>query len=197
LAIVALGGDYLARPRLREALVEDAALRHAKVLPPEVHDVPTDAVESWFGGKLDHRVSVPRLPNSRVTGARISHVKDKPAAYISYEQDDRHGRAPRRLSLFVFDDAKREVEAEALPALWLEQSHGYNVALWRENDTVSVLVSDLNEQDFRHLLDTNTRWSKTEQSRCPPDDEASAACVYQPAPSKVPASFVQSVRFEK
>ena len=110
-------------------------------------------MEAWFDGKLDHRVSVPHWPNVRLSGARISNVTDRPAAYISYERGgDTHGAPARRIGLFVFDDTRREVEAPPLRAVQVNSSLGYNVAMWREGEIVYELVSDLDESDIRRML---------------------------------------------
>jgi len=110
-------------------------------------------VEAWFDGKLDHRVSVPRLPDVQLSGARISNVTDRPAAYISYERNaDQQGAPAKRIGLFVFDDAKGEVEAPPLPSVQVGFSHGYNVAVWRDGEIVYELVSDLDESDIRRMV---------------------------------------------
>ncbi|AKJ04414.1 anti-sigma factor (TIGR02949 family) [Archangium gephyra] len=155
-AVVVLmaGGTWMAlRPEQRQRFVEDAARRHARQLPVEVAGNSHEHVEAWFNGKLDHRVSVPRLPDVRLSGARISNVTDRPAAYISYERNaDKQGAPARRIGLFVFDDAKREVEAPPLPSVQVGSSHGYNVAVWRDEEIVYELVSDLDESDIRRMV---------------------------------------------
>lgn len=150
LVVATAGGVWVAtRPDAHQPYVEDAARRHAKGLPYEIQ-ANHEGVEGWFTGKLDHRVPVPRLPNTTLAGARLSNVKDRPAAYISYEAATAGG-APKRIGLFVFDDARGEVQAhEGAPEV--QSSHGYNVALWREGEIVYELVSDLNEADIRRLL---------------------------------------------
>jgi hypothetical protein len=115
----------------------------------EIQQVPPERVEAWFAGKLNHRVAVPQLRNATPSGARLSNVHDKEAAYISYKYT---GSPPRRVGLFVFDDTKGEVAASPLPSLELDTSHGYNVALWRDRDIVYELVTDLDEADIRQML---------------------------------------------
>ncbi|HYO52234.1 anti-sigma factor family protein [Archangium sp.] len=152
--VVMAGGSWMTlRPEQHQRFVDDAARRHAKKLPVEIAGGSHEHVEAWFDGKLDHRVSVPRLPDVRLSGARISNVTDRPAAYISYERHpDKQGAPARRIGLFVFDDARREVEAPPLPSVQVGSSHGYNVAVWREGEIVYELVSDLDESDIRRML---------------------------------------------
>lgn len=121
---------------------QDAALRHARHFPLEIRQPRADAIEAWFGGMLDHRVTVPQFPNATATGARLLQVRDKPAAYIRYD-------ARRPLGLFVYGD-NHEVDVGKEPEL--TTAHGYNVVSWREGDIVYQLVTDLDERDVRELL---------------------------------------------
>lgn len=153
MALLAAGGlvvHYRHPPR--ERFLAEAAAWHAKDLPVEIHPGSSEQVEAWFGGKLDHHVSVPHLSHATLAGARLSNVLDRPAAYISYDAASSHGNAPRRVGLFVFDDAEGEVDAQPLPDVQVMASRGYNVALWREGEIVYELVSDLDEEDIRQLL---------------------------------------------
>jgi mycothiol system anti-sigma-R factor len=151
--VIACGSAWwYLKPQALQHFLADAARHHARELPTEIRG-PAESVEQWFYGKLDHRVPVLRLPNAVVSGARISNVQDRPAAYISYERvPETEGAPGRRMGLFVFDDARRDVEAEPLPAVEVGSSHGYNVAVWRDGEIVYELVTDLNESDIRQML---------------------------------------------
>ncbi len=153
MVLAGAGGSYLlfrSVPRVR--FIEDAALRHSKALPMEIQEISPEHFEAWFAGKLDHRVAVPQLPNATLAGARLSNVRDKPAAYIAYTSVSNPGAPPRRIGLFVFDDEKGEVGATSLPAVEMNTSHGYNVAMWRDREIVYELVTDLDEADIRQML---------------------------------------------
>ncbi|WP_257447083.1 anti-sigma factor family protein [Archangium lipolyticum] len=154
LVLLTAGGTWMTlRPERDVRFMEDAARRHAKKLPAEISGDSHEHVEAWFDGKLDHRVSVPRLPNAKLAGARISNVTDRPAAYISYERNtEKEGSPARRIGLFVFDDTHREVQAPPLPSVQVGSSLGYNVAVWREGEVVYELVTDLDETDIRRML---------------------------------------------
>jgi anti-sigma factor RsiW len=158
LVVVAVGGGWIAiRPEQHQRFVEDAARRHNKKLPFEIANVAPEHMEAWFFDKLDHPVAVPELPNTQLRGARISNVKDRPAAYISYEMPaEKEGQA-RRIGLFVFDDKARELDAQPFPAVQMGSSEGYNVALWRDGEVVYELVSDLSEADIRKMLQEQKR----------------------------------------
>jgi anti-sigma factor (TIGR02949 family) len=191
LVVVAAGGTWIAlQAGERQRFVEDAVKRHAKGLPHEVAALTPEGVEAWFDGKLDHPVTLPRLPNANIAGARISNVKDRPAAYISYETAPDDGGAPaRRLGLFVFDDTRRDVPARPLPAVEVNSSDGYNVALWREGEIVYELVTDLDEADIRRMIaqqGTQLASSPPRPVRVRPDVTVQPASL--PA-SLYPASF--------
>jgi anti-sigma factor RsiW len=147
--LVMVAGAYLAlRPGSGVRFVEAAVQSHAKWLPLEIHQAPPENYARWFVGKLEHPVPVLQFPNATLAGARLSHVADKPAAYMAYDT----GSGDRRIGLFVIDDTKREIPAKPLPSLNLDSSHGYNVAVWRDREIVYELVTDLDEEDIRSML---------------------------------------------
>lgn len=134
----------------RQLFVEEAARRHARQLPLEMQGQP-EVLEAWFGGKLDHRVTVPRFPNATTAGARLINVRDREAAYIRYDAPRANSSEPRHMGLFVFDDSG-DLDLAALPSAEVGNSHGYNVVSWREGDVVYELVTDLDERDVRALV---------------------------------------------
>jgi mycothiol system anti-sigma-R factor len=158
LVMVTAGGTWVAlHESERQRFVEDAVKRHTRGLPHEVASTTREAMEAWFNSKLDHRVSVPDLDNATVSGGRILHVNDHEAAYISYEAAPAEGAPPRKMGLFVFNDTGRNVKAQALPAVEVDSSQGYNVALWRDGEIVYELVTDLDEADIRKMIAQQAR----------------------------------------
>jgi len=154
-ATALVGGSLLwgrTGPSHRQRYVESAALNHARGLPLEISRVPAENVEAWFGGKLDHRVAVPRLQRAHLAGARLLNVQDRPAAYLRYDAQPRPDGAPRGVGLFVFDDLRGEVSAAPFPSVEVARSRGYNVAVWRDGELVYELVTDLDEPELRELL---------------------------------------------
>lgn len=140
LAVVGANQQYkIHQLRLYE---QDAAMRHARQFPLEIRQPGAQAIEAWFGGKLDHPVTVPQFPNATATGARLLQVRDKAAAYIRYD-------ARRPMGLFVYGD-DHDVDVGSKPEM--ASSHGYNVVSWREGDVVYQLVTDLDEEDVRALM---------------------------------------------
>ena len=155
LVVVAVGGGWVAfRPEERQGYVADAARRYKRALPHEIANVPPELVEAWFTGKLDHPVPVPRLPNTRVEGARLHSVRGRDAAFVSYESiPPREGEQGRRIGgVFIFDDARRELDAQPQPSVHQDGTTGLNVAIWRDDEIVYELVTELTEADILKML---------------------------------------------
>jgi anti-sigma factor RsiW len=136
-----------------EALLEDAIRYHHRALPLEVDAA---AMPGWFAGKLDFYPSPPRFAGSgvRLEGARLSNLREWPAAYIRY-------RLPRgQAGLFIVDDPARRFDAPGRQVkvgqdvVRLASARGYNVAVWRRDEIVYSLVSDLDEHQLFELVQT-------------------------------------------
>ncbi len=140
-----------------DPLVDEAVTRHSRDLPLEVtaSSVGPEAVAGWFAGKLDFNAAPPRFlaGDVRLVGARLSHIQDRPAAYVRYESPHGH------MGLFILDDPQRRYGevGRGLPggptAVRLINARGFNVAVWRRNEIVYSLVSDLDERDLRRLVE--------------------------------------------
>jgi anti-sigma factor RsiW len=146
---------WLSGRSLFSPLLEDAVSRHTHQLPVEVRGDAAQ-LQRWFTGKVDFNVRLPALRNVNLEGARISHIRDHSAALVQYGGPREH-----RVSLFVFDDPRAPLELVGAGVrrtsienhdVMLMQSRGYNVALWRDNEIVYSLVSDLDERDILELL---------------------------------------------
>lgn len=137
-------------------LVEEAVRAHHRDLPLDVTaaSIGADSIPGWFAGKLDFRPSPPRFDEkgARVVGARLSQLRELPAAYIRYALP--HGQA----GLFIVDDPDGRIdpggrEIQVGPrTVRLVSSRGYNVAVWRKDEIVYSLVSDLDEEDLTRLV---------------------------------------------
>jgi anti-sigma factor RsiW len=145
--------------RATDPLVEEAVRKHARDLPLELStaSIAPEVIPGMLASKLDFH---PRPPTFRgdgvkLVGARLAQLRDWPAAYMRYE-------TPRggRFGLFIIDDPKRRVadEGHAVRAgpetIWVMNMRGYNVAVWRRNEIVYSLVSDLDEADLVRLVET-------------------------------------------
>ena len=143
--------------RSDSSLVDEAIRRHVRDLPLEVTTASAgpESIAGWFTGKLDFNAAPPRFQSPvRLVGARLSHIGDRPAAYVRYE-------APRgHFGLFIFDDPDRRFEGSGRvmkmgpSTMRVANGRGFNVAVWRRNEIVYSLVSDLDEDDLARLVET-------------------------------------------
>jgi mycothiol system anti-sigma-R factor len=140
------------RPAPPDWMGAEAAVRFQRRLPLEVTVQRHEQVEQWFDDKLDWRVAVPRLPNTQLTGARLSNVGEHEAAFISYEAPSPGGSPPHRMGLFVMDDARQALPARPWPDVQVHEVRGFTVASWRTGDLVYELVSDLQADELRNML---------------------------------------------
>jgi len=138
-------------------LVEEAVRKHHRDLPLEVTtaSVAPEAIPGWFAGKLDFKPRPPRFSAQQATvvGARLSNLRELPAAYIKYQLP-----RGRQAGLFIVDDPEgrfdaggRDVEIGARHARVIN-SRGYNTVVWRQDHTVYSLVSDSGEEDLIQMV---------------------------------------------
>lgn len=132
-------------------LLEDAIGKHHRGLPLEVD---ATAIPGWFAGKLDFHPSPPRFTGreAHVEGARLSNLREWPAAYVRY-------RLPRgEAGLFIVDDPDHRFDAPGRQVrlgrdvVRVARARGYNVAVWRQDEIVYSLVSDLDEDSLFRLV---------------------------------------------
>ena len=149
-AICTLAANHQWRAFQRRLFIEDVTSRYARQFPLEIQQRTPRELEAWFGGKLKHRVTVPRFPNATASGARLLNVRENQAAFIRYDTQRPGEAAPRPLGLFVYQAPEDDVGP--LPEAEFGSGNGFNVVSWRDGDVVYRLVSDLDEQDVRQLL---------------------------------------------
>jgi anti-sigma factor RsiW len=144
--------------RATDPLVEEAVRKHARDLPLELHtaSIAPELIPAMLASKLDFNPKPPafRADGVKLVGARLAQIRDWPAAYMRYDTP----RGP--VGLFIIDDPQRRVAEEghrvnAGPeTVWVMNMRGYNVAVWRRNEIVYSLVSDLDEADLVRLVET-------------------------------------------
>ena len=136
-----------------ELLVQDAIAIHHRALPLEVDAA---SMVPWFSGKLPFRPAPPHLEagGAAAEGARLSNLQQWPAAYIRY-------RLPKgQAGLFIVDDPDGRFEAPGNErslgrgVVRIANKSGYNVAVWRKDEIVYSLVSDLDEDELVQLVRT-------------------------------------------
>jgi mycothiol system anti-sigma-R factor len=139
--------------------VEEAAARHARILPMDVVAADVGQVQSFFNDKLPFAVHVPRVTATPVAmlGGRVTQLNNRDAAYLRYD-------VPRgRLSVFVYEDSRPEMNEGAVyyvighQRVQLQRVRGFTVARWRQSGLVYSLVTDLPEAEFVRVVDFGER----------------------------------------
>jgi hypothetical protein len=160
---MSLAYTFLVPQRAERWVVGDAAEMHARALPLEISTQRLEQLMPLFQHHLGFQVQPPTFANDHVLlqGGRLWHLGTHDAAYIQYG-DPRHGG---RMSLFVVDDPGATVRfagaMRMLPGsqreVYVTHARGRNVVVWRSQDIVYSLVSDLGEDETLALLSASTR----------------------------------------
>jgi anti-sigma factor RsiW len=148
-ALMAKGGTGIALPDL-----DEAALRHARDLPLDVVAADVGQVQRYFAGKLPFAVQLPHVGDTpvRLLGGRVTHVRDREAAYVRYEVPS------GRVAVFVYEDPGAEI-SELAPLyrvgrqrMVVQTVRGFTVARWRAGGLVYSIVTDLPPQEIPRVL---------------------------------------------
>jgi anti-sigma factor RsiW len=136
------------------SLVDDGVALHARALPLDYTASDVNSAQRWLSGKLDFGVRIPRLAQgSRLEGVRLSQVRSRQAAVVTYTVPQANGR---RVSLLIVDDPEPQLQGDAHRIadreIWLSRARGFNIASWRNDAIVYSLISDLDEQDILALV---------------------------------------------
>ncbi len=148
-----------------DSLAEETAAWHSRDLPLDVSaaSMGPDSVARWFRGKVDFNTRPPefRRAGVKLLGGRVSSIRDRPCAYMRYELADPPDGVQRPhgpLGLFILDDPQHRYgdvgrEVHVGPAtVRLLNARGYNVAVWRKDEIVYSLVSDMDEPSLERLV---------------------------------------------
>jgi anti-sigma factor (TIGR02949 family) len=136
--------------------VDEVVRRYHLKLPLEVQAADEASMLSWFDGKLDFRPVPPRFQAAGVhlLGGRLSNVRDLSAAYVQYQLPV--GQA----GIFIVDDPQGRFEAPGREikigphTVHVVKARGYNAVVWRQDEIVYSLVSDLDESALFQLVQT-------------------------------------------
>lgn len=196
LVMVTVGGGWVTYQSEQHTRVvkREAVQRHSKPLPFEIEATATEPIAEWFRGKVDHRITVPRLPKAKPLGGRISVLDGKEVAYISYETLPEHeGEPSHRLGVFVRpNDASPASRLQAMEAVEVDSTQGFNVVTWRDDEIVYEMVTDMTEEEILQLL--SERDQEATLARKPQREESEDAPWSLPPPprtqpSRPPASI--------
>lgn len=141
-----------------DAPLDDIVAEHARPLPPDSHS--PDEVR-----QLERYVGVPVRPQvlgqrARLVGGRVMPLHRERAAMLQYELQRGTGEAPQRVSVFIYDPRRIQVDGpEFKPQtvgnaeVRVGQSNGYSVAVTEHHGVGYVLASDLDPDLNAQLLD--------------------------------------------
>jgi len=144
LLVLVLGSDSHQTGEPLSAVVADVVQRHTRELPMEVAGADPAAAASWFRGKVDFPVRVPRLDlqNASFDGARLSNVRDHQAAHMVYTVDG------HRVTLMIFNTGDIAFRGGDLVHVSghdvvFGRRQGFNVAVMLDGDMAYAFSSDL------------------------------------------------------
>jgi anti-sigma factor RsiW len=158
-------------------VVNDSLDRHRRNLPVEVPGPDALNVAQWFRDKVDIPVRPPRLAPAHgdLVGGRLSHIRDKQAAYLMYSVDG------SKVSVFIFDPATLPPPRDQRPAaqgggrhlarvrdheVYVDEERGHHVALFRDHGLGYAFASEMDEPQLLELVAT---------SLAPPEPRVAAA----------------------
>ena len=130
---------------------------HSTNPPPDVRPRGNPAtVRSFFQGRLGFDVPLPtverHIPNLRLVGARLAHIKDRDTAYLMYE------KRGSRVSVFAFPKRvgfrrpEHFVPHEAGGRQVLVGRHrGYNVTYFEDDGLVYSVVGEIEPVELKQL----------------------------------------------
>src|SRR5262249_61764056 len=98
-------------------------------------------LERWFGDKAGFAVHIPRVPASRLLGARLCNVGGRKIPLASY---DREGH---RLSVFAMGPAAKDAGEG-----WEEGVRGFTLCRQAAGGIEYMLVSDYPQAEAKQLL---------------------------------------------
>lgn len=163
-AAVALVASALAFPSLltvAPAAAERAPIAtqtiewHKGNLPLEVKG-DAKAVTSWFNGKVDFPVRLPRLAHKEATllGARLAHVQNKRAAYVLYDIQG------TRMSVLMFEGKDVKVPVDKVRSIAghdvaMMNNNGYEVAVLQDDGVTYSMASELPREEFTKMMEAS------------------------------------------
>lgn len=141
-----------------DAPLDDIVAEHARPLPPDSHS--PDEVR-----QLERYVGVPVRPqvlggSARLVGGRVMPLHRERAAMLQYEVQRGGGQAPQRVSVFIYDPRRIQVDGSDFKSqtvgkaeVRVGHSNGYSVAVTEHHGVGYVLASDLDPDLSAQLLD--------------------------------------------
>jgi len=129
----------------------DVIAKHQRRMPVEISG-GSDQVKQWFSDKVQFPVRPPSLCSScSLRGGRLAEVANQQAAYLVYDVNG------NKVSVFIFDPASVPLTLPQKATVqnrevYLDQEHGYNVALYRDHGVGYAIAGDLDRDQMLKLV---------------------------------------------
>jgi mycothiol system anti-sigma-R factor len=129
----------------------DVIAKHQRNLPIEVSG-GSEQVKRWYADKVGFPVKPPSLCNTcPLRGGRLAEVANQQAAYLVYDVNG------NKVSVFVFDPASVPLQLPQKATVgdrevYLDENHGYNVAVYRNHGVGYAIAGDLNRDQMLKLV---------------------------------------------
>lgn len=138
----------ISRYRQPSSLAEFADLHVADLAsanPVEVVSTDRHTVKPWFQGRIPFTFDLPDLQGSPFTlaGGRVTYFHQEPGAQLLFTYQ-RHF-----ISAFIFRDTP---QLAVTGASFSDHSTSFNIQTWRQDGLRYVLVSDVNPDTLRQLV---------------------------------------------
>jgi len=132
-------------------LAQDFIADHLHNLPGREEIVSPSApeVESWFAGRVDFSVQVPKIASAVLQDARVCDIAGRKAALLHYRRE----ADQRVVSLFVMPEPK-SFEAERRPIELWKSKQGLNSTLWCHRGLVYSLVAALDPNSLKQIAES-------------------------------------------
>ena len=129
----------------------DVIAKHQRNLPIEVSG-GSEQVKRWYSDKVGFPVRPPSLCNTcSLRGGRLAEVANQQAAYLVYDLNG------NKVSVFIFDPASVSMELPQRATVgnrevYLDQEHGYNVAVFRDHGVGYAIAGDLDRDQMLKMV---------------------------------------------
>ncbi len=151
-AAAGLVGSFVISRLSLSPVAADVIAKHQRNLPIEVSG-GSEQVKRWYTDKgLGFPVRPPSLCQTcALRGGRLAEVANQQAAYLVYDVNG------NKVSVFIFDPASVPLELPQKTTVgnrdvYLDQEHGYNVAVFRDHGVGYAIAGDLDRDQMLKMV---------------------------------------------
>jgi anti-sigma factor RsiW len=150
-AAAGLVGTFIVGKMSLSPVAADVIAKHQRNLPIEISG-GSEQVKRWYADKVGFPVRPPSLCNTcALRGGRLAEVANQQAAYLVYDVNG------NKVSVFVFDPTSVPLELPQRTTVgnrevYLDQEHGYNVAVFRNDGVGYAIAGDLDRDQMLKMV---------------------------------------------